>query len=153
MLTDLIKKENITVSVEAGDWEDAIEKSAQSLIRDGSIEPRYVMGMIQAVKDLGPYIAVAPGMAIAHARPESGVIRTGIALTTLKTPVPFGSRDNDPIQLVITLAAEDHDAHLNAMGDLVDVLSDPARVQGILDAETADEIYTYLIADKGAGER
>lgn len=151
MLTDLLKLESIAVDVEARDWEDAIEKSAQALIRDGVVEPGYVTGMIRAVKDLGPYIAIAPGVAIAHAKPDCGVLRTGMALTTLRTPVPFGHKANDPISLVITLAAVDHDAHLNAMGDMVDILSDPERFRAILDADTPEAVYACL-RSKGRGE-
>ena len=77
MLTSLLTKETIALNVEAEDWMDAIRKSAQPLLANGSIEPRYIDNMIQAVKDLGPYIAIAPGVAIAHAKPEQGVVRMG----------------------------------------------------------------------------
>ena len=110
MLTSLLTKETIALNVEAEDWMDAIRKSAQPLLANGSIEPRYIDNMIQAVKDLGPYIAIAPGVAIAHAKPEQGVVRMGMSLATLKHPVSFGNTANDPIRLVLTLAAQDHDA-------------------------------------------
>ena len=69
MLTLIISEKEITVKVEASDWEDAIRKSAQALLDNGAIEDRYITGMIQTVKELGPYIVIAPAVAIAHARP------------------------------------------------------------------------------------
>ena len=144
MLTSLLTKETIALNVEAEDWMDAIRKSAQPLLANGSIEPRYIDNMIQAVKDLGPYIAIAPGVAIAHAKPEQGVVRMGMSLATLKHPVSFGNTANDPIRLVLTLAAQDHDAHLNAMGDMVELLGSPDRFQRILDARQLDEVCACL---------
>ena len=50
---------------------------------------------------------VAPHLALLHSRPEDGVLQPGFALVTLKHPVPFGNRNNDPVSLVISIAAVD----------------------------------------------
>ena len=151
MLTELISEKEITVKVEASDWEDAIRKSAQALLDNGSIEDRYITGMIQTVKELGPYIVIAPAVAIAHARPECGVLRTDISLATLKTPICFGHAGNDPVSLVITLAARDSDEHLDALADLAELLSDSVRFQAILKADTPEQIYNILSKNTGEG--
>ena len=48
------------------------------------------------------------------------------------------------LRLVLTLAAQDHDAHLNAMGDMVELLGSPDRFQRILDARQLDEVCACL---------
>lgn len=149
MLTELISEKEITVKIEASDWEDAIRKSAQALLDNGAIEDGYITGMIQTVKELGPYIVIAPAVAIAHARPECGVLRTDLSLATLKTPVFFGHVGNDPVSLVITLAARDNDEHLDALADLAELLSDSVRFQAILKADTPEQIYHILSGDTG----
>jgi PTS system ascorbate-specific IIA component len=139
MLSEYLKKDYITVQAQAAEWRRAVEISGEKLISHGIIEERYIQGMISAVEKLGPYIAIAPGIAIAHARPEDGVISHGIAVTTLIKPVDFGHAENDPIQVIVTLAATDHDSHIDSMGELMDVLE--AHLDDIAAAETPDAVY------------
>lgn len=148
MLTDLVKKESVLVDVPAKDWEDAVALAAQPLVEDGSIEPRYVDGMIRTVHELGPYIVIAPGIAIAHARPEDGALKTAMGLAILRDPVPFGNKANDPVRLVITLAAPSNAQHIKALSRMVELLSDPESARGILGSTTVDEVYSYLSSDK-----
>ena len=42
-----------------------------------------------------------------HGRPEEGVKKTGFALVTLKKPLEFNHEDNDPVDILITMAAVD----------------------------------------------
>ena len=42
-----------------------------------------------------------------HGRPEEGVKKTGFALVTLKKPLVFNHEDNDPVDILITMAAVD----------------------------------------------
>ena len=48
--------------------------------------------MIDVVRDMGPYIVLAPGLAMPHARPEMGAKQVGAALVTLEKPIDFGSQ-------------------------------------------------------------
>lgn len=75
MLKDLLTKDTIRVNIDAKDWEDAIRKGGDLLEKNDSIEHRYVDGMVETMKEIGPYIVIAPGIAMPHARPESGVKR------------------------------------------------------------------------------
>ena len=45
-----------------------------------------------------------------HGRPEEGV-KTGFALVTLKKPLIFNHEDNDPVDILITMAAVDATTH------------------------------------------
>jgi len=96
------------------------------------------------VKELGPYIVVAPGVAMPHARPEDGAIATGMSLVTLKEPVVFGNPDNDPVRLVIGLAALDAQAHLHALATLVELLGDPEMVRQISRQLSAEAILGLM---------
>ena len=48
-------------------------------------EPTYTEAMIDVVRDMGPYIVLAPGLAMPHARPEMGAKQVGTALVTLES--------------------------------------------------------------------
>ena len=95
----------IELNVSVQNWEEALQRGAQLLINDGGVEPRYLEAMIDMVKELGPYVVIAPGLALGHAGPDKGVNRTCFSLITLKTPVEFGVPENDPVDIVFSFAA------------------------------------------------
>src|SRR5690625_1027844 len=80
--------------------------------------------MLAALDELGPSIVIAPGFAPAHSRPSPAVLPTGMSFVSLATAVEFGAAANDPVDLIIGLAATDQDSHLQVMSALARVLSD-----------------------------
>lgn len=148
MLKDLLTKDTIRVNIDAKDWEDAIRKGGDLLEKNGSIEHRYVDGMVETMKEIGPYIVIAPGIAMPHARPESGVKKIGMSLMTLKNPINFGNKENDPVSLVVCLCAIDHTTHLKAMSELVQLLGDEEKIKKIKAAENVGDILVLLQDEK-----
>jgi PTS system ascorbate-specific IIA component len=59
---------------------------------------------------------------------------------TLLEPVAFGHRENDPVRLVIGLAAVDEEGHITALSTLADFLSDETRREGLIGAADAAEV-------------
>jgi PTS system ascorbate-specific IIA component len=96
--------------------------------------------MVATVEQLGPYIVIAPGIALAHARPSPAVRRAAISLVTLLEPVAFGHRENDPVRLVIGLAAIDEERHITALSTLAEFLSDEGRRERLIGATGAAEV-------------
>ncbi|MFH5811699.1 BglG family transcription antiterminator [Companilactobacillus sp. FL22-1] len=124
VLKELLTENNIRVNVPVENWEDAIKKSGNILLNNGSIENEYIEGMINVVKEFGSYIVILPGIALAHASTNDGVNRIGMSLITLENDVKFGNKKNDPVHTVICLATIDHDTHLKALSELVALLND-----------------------------
>lgn len=143
---EILAKDNITLKAEAKNWEEAVMISGKTLVKNGVVEQRYIKAMVDTVKQLGPYIVIAPGIAIAHARPEDGVITCGFAVTTLKKPVKFGNESNDPVDLIITIAAIDHDGHLDALADLMSVIGDENKYKKIVSSDSVEDVYRLLKA-------
>lgn len=100
MIENLLSKKNIQLNAEVENWKEAIEVSAKPLLEQGAITENYVHAMIESVIKFGAYIVIGPGLALAHARPEEGANKLGLSVTTLKTPVNFGSKDNDPVKII-----------------------------------------------------
>ena len=98
-LENILNESHIRIREEARDWEGAIRRAGEVLVQAGSIKPGYIDKMIRSVKELGPYIVIMPGFALAHAAPCEDVIKSDIALITLKNPVCFES-PNDPVSVV-----------------------------------------------------
>ena len=77
--------------------------------------------MIENVMENGPYIVVAPGFALPHEALNAGASKVGMSLIRLKTPVPFGKEEMDPIEWVCCLSAINKETHLKAMFQLVNL--------------------------------
>jgi mannitol/fructose-specific phosphotransferase system IIA component (Ntr-type) len=136
----LIRETLVDVDVEVEDWQGAIRAAGKLMVKDGAVEERFVDAMIRVAKEFGPYIVVAPGIALPHARPEDGVIEASIAILRLKTPVNFGNEDNDPVYLVVALAAVDQEQHIDGLRQLAFVLGDQEKIKAIKAAMTKDEL-------------
>ncbi len=142
-LADQIPAESIAVKTSAQTWEEAVEIAGDLLVAGGATTNAYTQEMIETVINLGPYIVIAPGFALAHSRPSPSVLRTGLSLATLLEPVDFGSK-NDPVRLIVGLAALDHDAHLAVMKALAKLLSTPGKIDELCEATDVTEIQRIL---------
>lgn len=107
----LLKNGTIELNVDASDWIDSIRKGGKLLVEAGCCEPKYIEAMISGCVRNGPYFIIAPGLAMPHARPEMGVLSTGYALVTLKKGVEFGDEENDPVDILLFMAAKDQATH------------------------------------------
>ena len=136
----LIRPNIIGIVESVEDWQGAIRAVGKLLVEDGAVEERFVDAMIRVAIEFGPYIVVAPGISLPHARPEDGVINASIAIARLETPVNFGNEDNDPVYLVVALAAVDNKQHIEGLQQLALVLGDEEKIKAIKTATTPGEI-------------
>ena len=149
-LSELLSPSTILLDADAADWREAIRRSGELLVSTGATDPAYTEAMIRTVEEHGPYIVIAPGFALANSRPDESVHRTGMSFVRLAEPIAFGNAANDPVTLVMALAAADSSAHREALAALAGVLADPAR-RSLLDAaRTREDVRAALGAD-GAG--
>jgi PTS system ascorbate-specific IIA component len=69
----------------------------------------------------------------------------------LSSPVEFGHRSNDPVTLVVALAAKDSAAHQSAMGELARLLADPEKKSALDAAASSQELLALLRGDGADG--
>jgi PTS system ascorbate-specific IIA component len=144
LLNQALAEGSISVRATASSWKQAIELAGDALVKSQRTTPKYTEAMVQAFEELGPYMVIAPGIALAHARPSEAVLGTGLSLITLSEPVVFGSEANDPVRLVIGLAAVDHDSHIDLMAALSELLMDVMKVNMLLQAENMEQVRELL---------
>lgn len=144
LLSEITNKNLVKLQVEAADWEEAIRNSTDVLVSTGVAEPSYIDGMIQTTKETGPYIVITKHVALPHARPESGAKKIGISIATLKTPVVFGNKENDPVKYIFGLSALDNQTHLTAMSELAELLDQEAFYQILDNAEKPEEVIDFI---------
>ena len=85
--------------------------------------PGYVDQAIANVTDTGPYIVIAPGIALAHARPTDGARLLALSVGRFDQPVPFGHPQNDPVHLVFVFASPDNEQHVQLLSGLAGALT------------------------------
>ncbi|MDU8925622.1 PTS sugar transporter subunit IIA [Pasteurellaceae bacterium LIM206] len=146
----LIENNSIKLNQTAANWQEAIKIGTDLLVESGAVEPRYYDTIVNMVKEMGPYIIIAPGLAMPHARPEDGVIKTAFALVTLKEPVKFDGED-EPISILLTLAGSDSNQHMEGIMEITQAFDDPDSDDGVnlkkyLDCNTKEEVLAVLDA-------
>ncbi|ELM3740873.1 PTS sugar transporter subunit IIA [Yersinia ruckeri] len=144
MLKKLLTADVVQVVEQAKDWRDAIAISCKPLIDNGAIEPRYVEAIYRSHEAIGPYYVVGPGIAMPHARPEEGVNRLSLALTVISSGVSFNAEENDPVKLLIVLAATDNNSHIEAISQLAQLFDNENDVNSILNAKTTQDILSVI---------
>lgn len=145
-LKDLVKKELIQQLDKVNDWQTAVRIASKPLLEQGYIEESYVEAIISSVNEIGPYIVLAPKVAVPHASPDAGVHRLGISLLQLKEPVNFGLEDDEDknVQLIFVLATVDSTAHLKALQQLALILDDDEVIENLIEAEMPEEILVLI---------
>lgn len=140
MLEKYLTADVIQLNVDARDWEEAVRKGGKLLVNARKCQPEYVDAMVRTVRELGPYMVLAPGLALAHARPVDGALAIGLSLITLAKPVPFGSKVNDPVKVVISFCAVDNDGHVDVLKALAEFLREEKNQTLLREAVTPDEL-------------
>ena len=145
-LTDLLKEELIQQVDSVSTWQGAVGLAARPLLAHGYIEESYIQAMIASINETGPYIVLAPKVAVPHASPDSGVHQLGISLLQVKEPVDFSEDDDDDkkVQLIFVLAAVDSTAHLRALQELALILDDEEAIDSLIAASDPREILAII---------
>jgi PTS system ascorbate-specific IIA component len=144
MLKDLTSEALIRLNIDANNWEDAIRQSADALLQNGKIKPSYIEAIIKTVKEVGPYIVLTKHVALPHARSEDGAIESAIGIATLKQPVVFGNKENDPVKYLFCLSAQDSESHINALAELTGLLERDNFYEFLDHAKNASEVIQYI---------
>jgi PTS system ascorbate-specific IIA component len=144
-----VPDEGIRLRAHADDWRQAVLLAGEALVAAGATTAAYAARMVKVVDDFGSYIVIAPGLALAHARPGPDVLHDALAVVTLEEPVRFGHAHNDPVSVVLALAVTRNDGHVNLLAELANVFNDPNATAMIAAARTADEVRAVLAPHQG----
>jgi PTS system ascorbate-specific IIA component len=144
LLANAFGEGSILVKESVDNRSAAIEIAGELLVQSGKAKHSYVASMLEAVERFGPYIVIAPGIALAHGKPSEDVIETGLSLLLVKQAIEFQHAQNDPVQLVFGLAATDHESHIETMAKLAELLSDQDRVSTLLTSSDSEQIRVLL---------
>jgi ascorbate PTS system EIIA or EIIAB component len=134
----------IALRVPAVDWRAAVTAAGAALAASSAARPGYAHEMIRMIEENGPYVVIAPGLALAHARPGPEVIADGLSVVTLAEPVPFGHPYNDPVRVVLGLAAASPERHLPMLAEVANVFNETGAVDRVAAATDADAVRAAI---------
>ena len=142
-LIDYFPELSISVIHSTKDWQEAINFSMASLLAKNYISENYIQAIKDSTISNGPYYILAPGVAMPHARPECGALKTGMSLTLLEQGVYFPGND-EPIKLLIGLSAADADSHIAAIQALSELLCEEEILEQLLTASSEKQLADII---------
>lgn len=140
MFPQLIEKGRCIFHDRFDTWEDAVTASCQPLLKDGTIEQSYIDLIIHNIRELGPYIVIAPNLCIPHAQEGAGVHDTAISFMKTQEPVHFSDSSEHDATLFFVLASVDNDAHFKNLQELVELVSDEVVFERLLVANSIADL-------------
>ena len=144
MLKDFLK-DNVDIVDKIDSWELATKKAAEPLLKKQIITIEYIQAMINNVYKNGPYMIIMPHIALAHARPEEGVMDNGISFLKLNEAVMFP--EENEVDIIVVLAAKENDGHLELMAELADLLVDDDKTLAIRKCINKYELKETLFSE------
>jgi PTS system ascorbate-specific IIA component len=141
----------IAIGTHVADWRAAVAAAGDALERSGATTAGYTKRMVGVIDEFGAYVVIAPGLALAHARPGKDVLTEGLSVVTLDEPVAFGHPHNDPVSVIVGLAVTSSDEHVLFVSELANVFNDASVIPALARATDADGIRTLLGTTSGAG--
>lgn len=143
MSLEMLTPDKVQIKDQVNDWSEAIRVASQPLLQQQYFDERYIKAMIDSVYNLGPYIVIAPEIAIAHARPDDSVNKVGLSLLKLEKHINFSS-ESHYASLIFVLSAVDNTKHLDILKQLAQVLGDQQVVERLLQAKDKNKIINIL---------
>ena len=141
----LAENKSIRLQAEVETGRDAVKSGADVRVAAEFVEPRYFQAVLDGVEQFGPYFVIAPGRAMPHGRPEEGVKKTGFSLVTLKKPLEFNHDDNDPVDILITMAAVDANTHQEVgIMQIVNLFEDEENLDRLRAFRTEQEVLDLI---------
>ena len=133
----------IQIGVRENDWRQVIALAAQPLIRGGYVKASYPDAVIANTLKHGAYYVFEEGIAIPHARPESGVVKDCFSLLLLAEPVSFDG--SDKADIVIMFGARDSNAHIEeGIRAIVSLLDNETTLARLRQANSVAEVIDIL---------
>lgn len=145
LFEQLIAANRVVFAEKFDSWEAAVRAGAQTLLRDGAIEEAYVVAMIECIRKYGPYIIIAPDVAMPHAQGGgAGVRETALAFMKVTQPVHFSDNPEHDARLFFVLASTDSDSHLDLLQALVEEISDEQFLARLLSVDSLPALKSLV---------
>ena len=146
MIREMYESHNFSIEESFDNWEDAVRASVKPFINNGIVKPEYADRVVEMVHEYGPYICIAPHIAIPHAMAPELVLseEAHICFMKVNNPVIFGEGDIERSELFFALCAPSGQAHMQELMVLAEALEDEELIDALLNAKTDADFRELL---------
>lgn len=138
----MLAPSRITIIDKTLPWEEAIERSALSMIEEGFVGESYPKEIMELINGFGNYMVVQDGIFLGHSGNSESINKTGISLAFFKKPVEFP--ENEKVRIVLTLASRDKREHLNGLMEFLGVMRKKSLIKELDKLDTSNKIYKKI---------
>ncbi|GIG28835.1 PTS sugar transporter subunit IIA [Cellulomonas marina] len=144
-MTAVLTRELVRLGGRARTKDEAIREAGELLVEAGAVGPAYVDAMAERERTISTYMGSL--LAIPHGTNDAKkeIRRSAVCLVRYDEPIDWGG---GPVRVVVGIAGAE-DEHLEILSSIAQVFCEPAEVDKVLAARSADEITDVLAA---AGE-
>jgi len=142
-LSDFIAPDAITFG-EFGSFLTASEAAGELLVSSGLVVSGYVDEITEIIQKHGPYMVIAPGIAIVHGRPSGSVLKTGASVVIDSTGVISGNEKNDPVKVVLAISAKNDAEHLQMLKSIAELFNQPGMVEKMANCSSSGEVLNLI---------
>lgn len=139
---EMLAPSRITIIDKTLPWEEAIERSALSMIEEGFVGENYPKEIMELINGFGNYMVVQDGIFLGHSGNSKSINKTGISLAFFKKPVEFP--ENEKVRIVLTLASRDKREHLNGLMEFLGVMRKKSLIKELDKLDTSNKIYKKI---------
>lgn len=148
MIWEKLDPAMILTNLEARSSDEVMEKVGGAVIRAGYAKESYVQALKVREKDYPTGLDVdGIGVAIPHTSVDH-VLKSGVAIATLKQPVTFVQMGTDDetaeIRVVFMLAVVDPNDHIDELQQILAILQDTTVLEKLMNAENAQQIIDLV---------
>lgn len=144
-MQNMLQRENVQIIESAPTWKTAISYAIDPLVTSGFAQPCYAENIIANAEQYGPYFILCPDLALLHARPEQGAIKTQLGITIIRQGVSF-KPGTSPCRVLIALVATDDDTHLDVIRALAKMLERPEYINELATAKDSQQVYESFMS-------
>ena len=139
---EMLAPSRITIIDKTLPWEEAIERSALSMIEEGFVGESYPKEIMELINGFGNYMVVQDGIFLGHSGNSESINKTGISLAFFKKPIEFP--ENEKVRIVLTLASKDKREHLNGLMEFLGIMRKKSLIKELDKLDTSNKIYKKI---------
>lgn len=144
LLESIVSRSHFSFVPEADSWQEAVRLSALPLVNTGCVSEDYYKQIVDCIEEFGPYVVFDHGVAMPHTTQNAqGVHSTAVSFMALKKPVSFGFDEDGnekTAKLFFTLAAENADAHLRNIQNLIGIFMNEDLLDALAECSDGNDI-------------
>lgn len=150
---DLIVADGVVIGLVAADKETLLAALADRIAGAAGIDAALILERVRLREVLGS-TGFGGGAAIPHARfAELAAVIAVVAVA--ERPVDYAAIDDQPVDIAVLLLSPEAAGadHLKALARISRTLRDPARLNAIRDARSADDLRAAIAGEREAPRR